>query len=185
MEGYIMTELIAQAIGIVAMGANIISFQFKSRHHIILCQLLVSALFTVNMFMLNAVMGGLLNIIGIFRALVFYKPELIKIPRKVINGIFILLYAASYVLVFAVFDKDPTLINFIIELLPLIGATALTVGFSLKDSRAIRMCGFINSPCWLIYNIVNWTIGGILCEVFGLTSIISAYIRLDRKKKTH
>ena len=57
----------------------------------------------------------------------------------------------------------------------------MTVGLSMKDSKAIRVCGFINSPCWLIYNSLVFSLGGILCEVFGIVSVITAYIRLDMK----
>ena len=176
--------LTAQIIGIVAMAANVIAYQFKSKRSIILCQLLGSTLFAVNMFMLGAVMGGLLNIVGIARALVYIKPERLKLPRIAINGIFMLLYIASYVLVFAVFGKEPTPFNLIVEILPLVGMGAMTVGLSLNGAKRIRICGFINSPCWLIYNILNFSIGGILCEVFGLISVTSAYIRLDRKKNS-
>ena len=59
---------------------------------------------------------------------------------------------ASYILVFAVFGKEPTSFNLLVEILPLIGMGVMTVGLSMKDSKAIRVCGFINSPCWLIYN---------------------------------
>ena len=58
----------------------------------------------------------------------------------------------------------------------------MTVGFSGRSARTIRLCGWINSPCWLIYNCVNASIGGILCEAISLVSAISAYVRLDAKK---
>jgi hypothetical protein len=53
----------------------------------------------------------------------------------------------------------------------------------MKDSRAIRVCRLINSPCWLIYNSLVFSLGGILCEVFGIVSVITAYIRLDMKNR--
>jgi len=171
----------AQIIGIFAMAANVAAYQFKSRRNVILCQLAGSALFAVNMFMLDALMGGLLNIVGIARAIVYINKDRLKIPVKLVNGIFMALYLASYVLVFAVFGKEPTLFNLTVEILPLIGMGAMTVGLSMKDSKAIRVCGFINSPCWLIYNSLVFSLGGILCEVFGIVSVVSAYIRLDMK----
>jgi hypothetical protein len=58
---------------------------------------------------------------------------------------------------------------------------AMTIGLSMKDARAIRICGFVNSPCWLIYNCLVFSLGGILSEVLGLVSVISAYIRMDLK----
>lgn len=173
--------LTAQIIGIFAMAANVAAYQFKNKRNVILCQLAGSALFAVNMFMLDALMGGLLNVVGIVRAIVYVNKDRLKIPVKLVNGIFMALYLASYILVFAVFGKEPTPFNLTVEILPLIGMGAMTVGLSMKDSKAIRICGFINSPCWLIYNSFVFSMGGILCEVFGMVSVISAYIRLDMK----
>lgn len=174
--------LTAQIIGIFAMVANVAAYQFKNRRTVILCQLVGSVLFAVNMFMLDALMGGLLNVVGIVRAIVYINKDRLKIPVKLVNGIFMALYLASYALIFAVFKKEPTAFNLLIEILPLIGMGAMTVGLSMKDSRAIRICGFINSPCWLIYNCFVFSLGGIFCETFGIISVISAYIRLDMKK---
>jgi hypothetical protein len=140
-------------------------------------------LFAVNMFMLDALMGGLLNVIGIARAVVYINKDRLKIPVKLVNGIFMAVYLALYALVFAAFGKEPTPFNLLVEILPLIGMGAMTVGLSMKDSRAIRICGLINSPCWLIYNSLVFSLGGILCEVFGIVSVITAYIRLDMKNR--
>jgi hypothetical protein len=173
--------LTAQIIGILAMAANVAAYQFKSRRSVILCQLTGSVLFAVNMFMLDALMGGLLNVIGIARAVVYINKDRLKIPVKLVNGIFMVLYLALYALVFAAFGKEPTPFNLLVEILPLIGMGAMTVGLSMKDSGAIRVCGLINSPCWLVYNCLVFSLGGILCEVFGIVSIITARIRIDKK----
>ena len=57
--------------------------------------------------------------------------------------------------------------------------SAMTFAFAGNNSKIIRLSGFISSPCWLTYNIFNNAIGGIICEVFILVSIISALIRID------
>ena len=57
--------------------------------------------------------------------------------------------------------------------------TAMTIAFAGDNAKVIRLAGFINSPCWLVYNIFNYAIGGILCETFALVSITSALIRID------
>ena len=100
--------LTAQIIGIFAMVANIAAYQFKNKRNVILCQLAGSVLFAVNMFMLDALMGGLLNIVGIVRAIVYINKDRLKIPIKIVNGIFMALYLASYILVFAAFGKEQT-----------------------------------------------------------------------------
>ena len=90
----------AQAIGIAAMVGNIISYQFKSKKTLLFIQFISASLFAVNMFMLDALMGGILNIVGMARALVYMNKEKIKIPIKLVNFIFIILYPLSVLLFF-------------------------------------------------------------------------------------
>ena len=175
-------ELFAQIIGIFAMAAIVLSYQCKKKNTLLLIQLVGNVLFAANMLMLGAYVGGLLNVIAIGRAIVYMKKEQIKLPTWVLNASFIFLYIVSYVLVFTVFGKEFTVINAILEMLPVIGMTALTFGCAGTNAKAIRLCGLINSPCWLIYNSVSFSIGGILCEIISLVSLATAMIRLDLKK---
>ena len=64
-------EIVAQIIGVFAMAFNIWSYQQKQQKHIIALQLVGSTLFGLHYFMLGAYMGGLLNAVGIVRAIVF------------------------------------------------------------------------------------------------------------------
>ncbi len=175
--------LIAQMIGIIAMAANIVSYQFRKPSSIMLSQLIGSALFSVNFLMLNATTGAMLNLIGIFRALVYLNQHKIKLRKGYLIAIFILFYVISYACGFLLFQKEPTLPNLIVEVLPVIGMSAITVGFSANNARLIRFLGLVNSPCWLIYNVICFSVGGILCETFALISILSAFVRHDLKGK--
>ena len=53
----------------------------------------------------------------------------------------------------------------------------------MKKAAHTRLTGLINSPTWLIYNILNRSIGGSLTEAISLVSIIVGIIRLDLRKK--
>ena len=176
-------EILAQAFGIIAMAAIVLSYQCKNKKTLLCIQLVGNVFFAANMLMIGAYVGGLLNVIAIVRALVYMKKESLKLPISVVNSIFIFLYFVSYALVFTVFGKEFTLTNAIVEMLPVIGMTALTFGFAGSNAKAVRLCSLINSPCWLIYNLVSFSIGGILCEVISLVSLATAIIRLDIKKK--
>ena len=80
------------------------------------------------------------------------------------------------------FGKEPTLINFIIEFLPLIAMVVSGIGFYLSEAKTIRRLGLVCSPLWLVYNIYNVAIGGIICEILAIFSIIIGIVRLDIKK---
>lgn len=175
--------IIAQAFGILGMAANISSYQFKKPQHIMLCQLLGGVLFAANMFMLGAAMGCIINVISIFRALVYIQANRKSWNTRYWNWGFMLVYLVSYVLTFTVFQKEPSAVNILTELLPLIGAVVVTISFSKGDARIIRLCSLINSPCWFTYNCINLSIGGILSEMISLVSAITAFWRLDVKSR--
>lgn len=177
-----MTALIAQIIGLFAMAFNIFSYQQKTQRNAIAFQLGGSILFAINYLMLGAVVGGILNAVGILRALVFLNREKLKATHPAWLAGFTAVYLLSYVLTFTVFDKDPTAFNLIVEFLPVIGMTATTVSFRLSDAKAIRRYGLVSSPSWLVYNIVSRNLGAIICEVLSLSSIFIGMFRLDRKK---
>ncbi|MBR3961396.1 MAG: YgjV family protein [Clostridia bacterium] len=174
-------EIIAQAIGIAAMLFNILSYQCKKQSGIIAMQLFGGALFAVNFLMLGAVVGGVLNVLATVRALVFLNKEKLKANSIYWLFAFIALYLAVYVLNFTVFGKEPTAFNLIIEILPVVGMTALSVGFRLKNAAGVRCCGLVSSPSWLIYNVASNAWGAIACEAFTIISIFIGMLRHDKK----
>ena len=130
----------------------------------------------------GAVVGGILNAVGIVRALVFLNREKLKATHPAWLAGFTTVYLLSYILTFTVFGKEPTLFNLVVEFLPVIGMTATTISFRLSDAKAIRRFGLISSPSWLVYNIVTFSVGAIICEVLSLGSIFIGMFRHDRKK---
>ena len=181
-------EIIAQSIGIIAMLFNILSYQSKQQRWIIALQLCGGALFAVNYLLLGATVGGLLNILAAVRAVIFLFKEKLKSDRLPWLFAFVLLYITVYVLNFTLFGKEPTPYNLIIEILPVIGMTALNIGFRLKNASDVRRCGLVSSPAWLIYNIASGSWGAIACEVLTLVSIVIGMIRHDninQKNGTH
>ena len=177
-----MAFLIAQIFGILGMAMNVLSYQGKEKKTLILMQFFGSLFFAVNMFMLNAIMGGMLNTIGIVRALIYSNGDKFKNVKK-FNILFAFLYMLSYIAVFTVFKKEATFLNLAVEILPLIAMIATTVGFSMKKAANIRRLTLISSPSWLIYNCINVSLGGILCEIFSLVSVFIGILRFDIKKE--
>lgn len=175
------TELIAQIIGLGGMAVSILSYQGKAKKTVIFMQLIGAFLFTINYAMLGATIGALTNIIGFIRAVVYINKE--KFHAEHVGWLigFILAFVLMYPSAFLLFNKEPTAKNLILELFPVIGMCAGTVGYHLKEAKHVRRLALIGSPCWLVYNIASFTIGGILCEVFSLISIIIGMLRLDRK----
>ena len=174
-------EIIAQAIGIVAMVFNILSYQGKKQKTVITLQLFGGLLFAVNFWMIGAKVGGILNVIAVLRALIFLLKDKLKADSVFWLIGFILSYITVYILTFTTFGTELTPWTLIRELLPVVGMTALSVGFRLKNAANIRKCGLVSSPAWLIYNIAVGSWGAIICETLTLISIFVGMFRHDNK----
>ncbi len=176
-------EIVAQAFGIVGMIFNLLVFQQRTHKGVLICQFFAAATFAANYLMLGAFVGGILNLVGAFRALVFFFKEKTKANSVVWLIIFILAFSASYPLTFFVFGTEPTTKNFIIELLPVVAMIIITVSLRLGSAKAVRFLGLFSSPMWLVYNAFSGSIGAIASEILNLISMIVGIIRLDLKGK--
>ena len=176
-----MYDMIAQAIGIIAMVFIIFSFQGKTSNRVILFQTLGGILFSINFFMLGAIVGGILNAVAAIRGILFMQRKRLHTEHIAWTVGFLCVYAASYVLTFTAFGTAFTLRSGILELLPVLGMTASHIGFVKDDAAAIRRYGLVSSPAWLIYNVINAAIGAIICETLSLVSIFIGMYRHDRK----
>ncbi|MBQ4107984.1 MAG: YgjV family protein, partial [Clostridia bacterium] len=67
-----LIDYVAQGFGIVGMVFNILVFQQKKQKNVLLFQLFAAVSFGINYFMLGAVMGGLLNVVGALRSVIYY-----------------------------------------------------------------------------------------------------------------
>ncbi len=175
-------EIIAQIVGIFGMLMSVLSYQQKGKARILTFQLLGSALFVVNFFMLGAFSGAILNLVAIIRALIFIYEDKVRGDHPVWTIGLTTVYVLSYVSVFTIFGKEPSIKNLILEVLPVIAMTVTTIAFRHKEDKILRRVAFISSPLWLTYNTIFFSLGGIIGETLNLTSAIVGTIRLDRKK---
>lgn len=175
-----MYDIIAQALGIIGMAMNILSYQGKKQRSVILMQLVGAAFFTANMFMLGAWSGFILNALGIARAIVYANKEKFR-SLKLWNILFFISYGLSYIAVFTLFGKPVTFWNLLLEMLPTSAMVVSTVAFSRENASDIRKFAWYVSPAWLVYDAINLSIGGTICEAVSILSILTATLRLDRK----
>ena len=175
-------ETTAQIIGLFGMLFNLLAYQQKTQKGVLVCQFFAALTFGVNYLLLDAVIGGLLNLVGTVRATVFYfekKTHANSLPWLIV---FVTAFAASYPLTFLVFGTPASAKNLIIELLPVLSMILATFSLRLGSAKAVRAFGLICSPLWLIYNCFSGSIGAIASEILNLSSIFVGIYRLDRKK---
>ena len=93
-------EVVAQIFGIIGMLFNLLVFQQKTHKGVLICQFFAAVTFGANYFMLGAFVGGMLNVVGALRAVVFFFKE--KTDANNINWLIIFILAfASSVLMFS------------------------------------------------------------------------------------
>ena len=175
-------EIIAQGISLIGMALNVLSFQRKEQRQIVFMQLIGSTFFGISYIMIGAYVGGLLNAVGMIRAVAYWQRERFRAEKIYwVYGVGVASLCV-YALSFAVFGTELSAKNLIVEMLPAIAMILSTVGFYLGSARAVRFIGILCSPMWLTYNLFNFNIGGIITECIALVSIIIGIVRHDLKK---
>lgn len=167
-------DIPAQALGIVGMVIIISSFQFKSNRTFFLMQGTGSFMFFMNFILIGAYGGALFNLCNLVRGLVFMKAPEKKWKLIVVELSYAVCFAVS-----AVLDSSPKQV--ILVLLPCVALMIMSVYMWLGNSNHIRICQIAcSSPAWLVHNVFNLSIGGLICECFN---IISSVIYLIRQKR--
>ena len=178
----ITTKIIAQGFGILGMICNILVFQQKTQKRVLIWQFFAASVFAVNYLMLGYPVGGLLNIIGALRAVVFFFKERTKADHILWLVFFICAFAATYPLSFLCFGTEITRLKLITEVLPVIAMIIATISLRLGSAKAVRFLGLSSSPMWLTYNLFTGSFGAVASEILNLISIVVGIIRLDIKK---
>ena len=97
-------------------------------------------------------------------------------------AIFGIAYIGAYILNFTVVGVEPSVKNLVVEVLPVIAMFATHLAYRCNAPKTLRYICLISSVSWLIFNIVNFAIGAILCETFSLASIAIATFREKKKE---
>lgn len=170
-----MFEIIAQTLGIFGMLCAIISYQCKTNRNYFLWQGMSGAFFSAQFIMIGAWAGLVFNAYNILRAIVYQSKK----SRSV--GMIILLetlvVAATLTSIF-VFKETWWLV-----LLTFIAQATGTFSMWTKNGKTIRIAQLaVVSPFWLLYDalIPTPSVGGILCEVFNMTSVVVSFIRFKK-----
>jgi len=159
-------QIWGQIIGLVAMVANILSYQCKSSRRLVAVMGVGALLFSVSYFLLGQPIAAMFNIIAVISSIASLKDNL---KNKFIFAIIVILYATTTGVTF----------NGWWSLVLMVAQIAYSYSVMFTSGTFIRyMRFFFISPVWLINNtVICFTIGGIICEIITMTSIIVSFIR--------
>lgn len=168
-------DVIAQAVGIVAMAFVIFSFQFKSNNVCFGMNLAGGLLFLLHYGMIEAWGGCLMNTVACIMSIVLLMGEKVK-RLPVLIGL-LGLYAGATALVLIKGWDSP------LALLACVAQFAVTIGMWTRDHVKLRVVrGGIVAPLWIAYNLLSGSIGGVICELFTMSSVIVYFVRRKMKK---
>ena len=166
-----MSNLLIQAIGLIGTALFFLSFQCKSNKNLFRVQFLSYLFYTIHLILLGAITGGISYIINTFRS--FCLGSKIEFARsKKMCVIICIMQLTALAITWSGW----------ISLLPVAANIAATVGGYTHNARKIRIVGmFVNSPLWIIYDIIVGSWAGILDEVVSEISMIISIIRYGWK----
>ena len=170
-----MTTIIAQMLGIFGMIAAVLSYQCKKNQNYFIWQGLSGVFFSAQFILIGAWAGLLFNAYNIVRAIA-YQSKKAKSVICVI-GLEALVLTAALLSIF-VFKEAWWLVLF-----TLIAQATGTFAMWTRDGKKIRVSQMaVVSPFWLLYDLLIPvpSIGGILCEVFNMASVIISFIRFKK-----
>lgn len=163
-------DVIAQAVGIVAMAFVILSFQFKSNSVCFAMNLVGGCLFLVHYGMVGAWGGCLMNAVACVMSIVLLLGDKVK-KLPVLIGLLGLYAGVTVLVIFKGWDSP-------LAILACVAQFAVTIGMWTRDHVKLRIArGGIVAPLWIIYNFLSGSIGGVICELFTISSVIVYFVR--------
>lgn len=162
-----MENIWIQLIGVAGTVFYFLSFQCKKNRNIFRVQFLSYLCYTVHLLFLGAWTGGISYVLNLVRSFCLgSKNEFLK--SKTMCWILCGLQVVAMVVTWSGW----------ISILPVAANIAATIGGYTHDGRKIRIAGlFINSPLWIIYDILIGSWAGILDEAVSDISMIVSIVR--------
>lgn len=174
-----ITDIIAQAFGIIGMIIIISSFQCRSNKTFFLMQGTGGSMFVINFLLIGAFGGALFNFANLIRGLLFSKNSKKSWKLAIVEALYAVCFAVSCFL-----NSDPWQI--LLTAIPCIGLLIISVFMWQGDPRRIRYAQIAcSSPTWIVHNIFNFSLGGLICECFNMVSSAIFLVRQKKETKSH
>ena len=160
-----------QAIGFLGTILFFFSYQFKSNRNLFRVQFLSYLCYTVHLLLLGAVTGGVSYILNTLRSFCLgSKSAFLK--GKAMCMIICILQLVTLILTWDGWWS----------ILPVVANIAATIGGYTYNGQKIRVVGiFINSPLWILYDILVGSWAGVLDEVVTEASMLLSIYRYGWK----
>ncbi len=166
-----MRFILIQAVGILGTILFFLSYQFKSNKNLFRVQFVSYLCYTVHLLLLGAVTGGISYVLNTVRSFCLgSKNDFLK-------GRWMCCIICALQVLTLLFTWDGWW-----SVLPVAANIAATIGGYTYNARKIRVVGiFVNSPLWIVYDIVVGSWAGIIDELVSEASMIISICRYGWK----
>ncbi len=167
--------LIAQIVGILTTIVAVATFQFKDVRHILLGNVISNLMVALQYGLLGGFSGAWICVVAAVQTIVMYfldKRENGQKLRKLLLVLFCAMYIVGTIIVYKGWG----------DILSCVCALIYVLAILQTDSKGFRRCIFVNASLWIVYDIYTMAYSGILTHGLELVSIVTAMLRLDRKK---
>lgn len=169
-----MLDPIAQVCGIIGLVIIVWSFQCKQNKSFFIMQGTGSFMFFLNFILIGAYGGAFFNLANLVRGLLFADGKKQKWKLYLVEAAYTLCLVFSIIL-------DHSLRGIILVALPFSALIIMSVFMYIGNSKHIRYFQIAYmSPSWIVHNIFNFSLGGLICESFNM---VSSFIYCIREKK--
>jgi len=173
--GKTMNFILGQIISFAVLIVSILLVQFKKRKWILLGEISVNLLTALSFVFLGGLSGAWICIAAVLQAAVLYFMDLNKLTRLQKVAL-MLCFMAVYVAGTIVVYKGPA------DFVSCACAILYVLGVMQKSEAKYRRFKATNMGLWILYDISVLAYVNIIMHGIVLISIVSAMIRLDRKK---
>ena len=166
--------ILVQGIGFMGIACSILAFQYKQYRPLVTLRAATELFFGIQYILLGAYSGAAMDFLGCFRNWVFLDCDKKGKSLRPWRILFSVIFVAATLLTWA----GPK------SLLSAVAKVASTVAYGSSNPRLIRFITLCSSSCWLIYNLLVFSLAGVLGEVITLASVLIGILRFDILGKT-
>ena len=165
-------NVLGQFFGFVAVILGFLSFQMKTSKNLLVVQTFTSLVFSLHYLLLGAFPAALLNAVGIIRNIVYNRKDKKALLDKAVPWVF-----AVMMVVLGLWSWQG-----IHSFLVIAGIGINTVCLSLKNPQNIRKSILVSSPLVLMYDVFEFSLGGMIYETVVIISSVIGIVRLKNNK---
>lgn len=172
-----MYDIVAQAIGFVALVLNVTSYQLRNSRQLILCRAAGDFVYILHYFMLGAYSGCVTMVFCAANGLLCSFRGSPWADWKGWKWVFSALLIVSSLLSWNGFSQIIPNLCALLSVLTTIWVTWSGKGNIIRMGRL-----FIAGPTWLLYSAIAGSVAGVLTELIGISSAATALWRYRKSK---